>query len=130
MDRYRSSRYKPASYEDYAATISAIDRDANRSRVFGPGYEEIYAPTSGGPRPRAMKAGYNPNNETLVIIMRDNYTWIQYDQVTPDMWSILTNSLSTNDYVDTVLASWPWQVVNYGNLPRTRSQNFELGFEE
>jgi len=130
MDRYRSSRYKPASYEDYASTISAIDRDANRSRVFGPGYEEIYAPTSGGVRPRAMKAGYNPNNETLVIIMRDNYTWIQYDQVTYDMWSDLVNAASTNDYVNTVLSGWPWQVVNYGNLPRTRSQHFELGFEE
>ena len=130
MDRYRSRRYKPASYDDYAATIAAIDFDKGRSRVFGPGYEDIYAPTSGGDRPRAMKAGYNYNTQTLIIIMRDKYTWIQYDQVPLEMWNELRSSSSTNDYVTTTLSSWPWQVVNYGALPRTRGQHFELGFDE
>jgi hypothetical protein len=130
MDRYRSRRYRPASYDEYAATIAAIDTEATRSRVFGPGYEEIYSPTSGGDRPRAMKAGYNYNMQTLVIIMRDKYTWVQYDQVTPEMWDELKSAPSTNDYVNTVLAGWPWMVINYGALPRTRGQHFELGFDD
>ena len=130
MDRYRSRRYKPASYDEYAATIAAIDKDAERSRVFGPGYQEIYAPTSGGERPRALKAGYNYNTQTLVIIMRDRYTWIQYDAVDSYMWDLLVNSSSTNDFIHDSLDPWPWQVVNYGNLPRTRGQHFELGFDE
>jgi len=130
MDKYRSRRYKPASYEDYAATLSAIDKDASKSRTFGPGYQEIYAPTTGGDRPRAMKAGYNYENETLIIIMRDNYTWIQYDQVSPEMWDSLLTAGSSNEYVHTVLEGWPWKVVNYGNIPRTRGQHFELGSGE
>lgn len=131
MDRYRSRRFKPqVDYDNYAAITSALQHDKVRSRVFGPGYQEIYAPTSGGERPRALKAGYNPYTQTLVIIMRDRYTWIQYDSISPEMWEELLLSTSTNDYVETTLLGWPWMQINYGSLPRTRGQHFDLGFDE
>jgi len=123
--------------DNYAAMAAALKYDRERSRVCGPGYEEIYAPTSGGPRPRAQKCCYNANTETLVIVMTDpsvggraQYTWIQYDGVLASDWELLKSSTSTNDFVNDALAGLPWLRTSYGTLPRTRTETFELGTQE
>jgi len=123
--------------DNYAAMAAALKYDRERSRVCGPGYEEIYAPTSGGPRPRAQKCCYNANTETLVIVMTDpsvggraQYTWIQYDGVLASDWELLKSSTSTNDFVNDALAGLPWLRTSYGTLPRTRTEIFELGTQE
>lgn len=104
-----------------------LSEDAGRSRVFGPGYEEIVAPTSDPTgRSRALKCGYNWSTQTLVIIFRD-MTWVQYDGVDDHMWEALWKAYSTNTYVNTFLAGWPWSETSYGQLPRTKPDNFRQG---
>jgi hypothetical protein len=124
-------------YDNYAAISSALKYDRDRSRLCGPGYEEIYAPTSGGPRPRAQKCCYNANTETLVIVMTDpgvggraQYTWIQYDNIVTELWEILKVGTSTNDFVNDALAGLPWLRTSFGTLPRTRAEIFEVGTQE
>jgi len=137
-DRYRARHFRPVvDYDNYAAIAAALKYDRERSRVCGPGYEEIPAPTSGGPRPRAQKCCYNANTETLVIVMTDpsvggraQYTWIQYDGVLPEMWDMLKTANSTNDFVNDALLGLPWLRTSYGTLPRTRAETFEVGVQE
>jgi hypothetical protein len=50
--------------------------------------------------------------------------------VTPDMWDELQNGSSTNEFVTQALNGWPWLTTSFGQLPRTRSETFEMGFEE
>lgn len=142
---YRGRRYKPVVDPDsYAAIAAVLRHDQNTSRVFGPGYEEIDAPTrgttdaKGRKRPRAYKCGYNYETQTLVIIMRDKYTWIQYDGVPPEMWENFRDyGASTNEFVQEALLGWPYVKTNRGDLPgggkpigredlpRTKPQAFE-----
>lgn len=137
-DKYRARRFAPvADYNSYAAIAATLKADKERSRLCGPGYEEIHAPQSDSPRPRAQKCCYNKNTETLMIIMTDpgeggrpRYTWVQYDQVSEDMWEDLKGGISTNDFVNDALSSTPWEITSYGRLPRTRTDSFDLGFEE
>lgn len=137
-DKYRAQRFSPVtSYENYAAITAALKADRERSRLCGPGYEEINAPQSNAARPRAQKCCYNKHTETLMIIMTDpgsdgrpQYTWVQYDAVTTDMWDDLKSRLSTNDFVTDTLSGFSWQITSYGQLPRTRTDSFEVGFEE
>ena len=137
-DKYRANRFQPVvDYNNYAAIAAALKNDKERSRVCGPGYEEINAPTSGGPRPRALKCCYNPTTETLVIVMTDpgadgrpQYSWIQYDQVEQGLWDELKSMPSTNDFVEGALLGFPWDNTSYGELPRTRAQIFQVGFNE
>jgi hypothetical protein len=137
-DKYRARHFMPAvDYDSYAAIAAALRYDRERSRLCGPGYEEIYAPTSGGPRPRAQKCCYNANTETLVIVMTDpgvggraQYTWIQYDNIIPELWNILKTGSSTNDFVNDALKGLPWLRTSYGTLPRTRAETFEVGATE
>lgn len=137
-DKFRARHFMPiVDPDNYAAMAAALKYDRERSRVCGPGYEEIYAPTSGGPRPRAQKCCYNANTETLVIVMTDpsvggraQYTWIQYDGVLASDWELLKSSTSTNDFVNDALAGLPWLRTSYGTLPRTRTEIFELGTQE
>ena len=104
-----------------------LTEDASRSRVFGPGYEEIVAPTSDPMgRSRALKCGYNWSTQTLVIIFRD-MTWVQYDGVDDHMWEALRMAYSTHTYVNTFLAGWDWSETSYGQLPRTRGNSFSQG---
>lgn len=137
-NRYRAQRFAPVvSYDNYAAITAALKADRENSRLCGPGYEEINAPQSGGPRPRAQKCCYNKHTETLMIVMTDpgvggrpQYTWIQYDLVTPDMWEQLKLMDSTNDFVNDALAGLPWLRTSYGQLPRTRTDSFEIGVQD
>jgi hypothetical protein len=137
-DKYRASRFQPqVDPDNYASVAAALKADRERSRVCGPGYEEIYAPTAGGPRPRAQKCCYNQNTETLVIVMtnpgsggRASYSWIQYDGVDSESWEELKMMDSTNEFVTQVLSGYPWLDTSYGQLPRTRGETFELGFGE
>jgi len=132
-DKYRGERFSPKVDPDsYAAIAAALKADRERSRVCGPGYEEIPAPTSGGNRPRAQKCCYNRTTETLVIVMSDwqrggrmKLTWIQYDDVPEDLWiELKENYDSTNDFINGPLYSWPWIETFYGALPRTRDESF------
>ena len=137
-DRYRAQRFTPVVDSDnYAAIAAALKADKERSRLCGPGYEEIYAPQSDGIRPRAQRCCYNKTTETLMIVMTDagvggrpQYTWIQYDMVTPDMWEELKDADSTNSFVTSTLNGWPWLETSYGLLPRTRTDSFGVGFLE
>lgn len=132
-DKYRANRFAPKVDPDsYAAIAAALKADRERSRVCGPGYEEIVAPTSGTGRPRAQKCCYNRITETLVIVMSDwqrggrmKLTWIQYDDVPEDLWEELKGADSTNDFVNGTLYSWPWIETFYGALPRTRDEAFK-----
>ena len=137
-DRYRARRFMPSVDPDnYAAIAAALKHDRETSRVCGPGYEEIYAPQSDPLRPRAQKCCYNPATETLVIVMTDpgaggrpRYSWIQYDMVIPEMWQELKSGTSTNEFVNQALSGMPWLTTSFGQLPRTRSETFEMGFQE
>lgn len=132
-DKYRSKRFKAeVDPDNYAAIAAVLRHEQESSRLCGPGYQEIAAPTSGGKRPRAKKCCYNQHTETLVIVMTDpqagekpKLTWIQYDDVTSEMWDQLQNSGSTNDFVTTVLYGWPWIETFYGALPRSREEAFK-----
>lgn len=114
------------------------------SGTFGPGYEEIDAPTTNPARPRALKAGYNPTTETLVIIFRPNQRvnpltggysatgpapWIKYDRVTLEEWESLKGSSSTGEFLKTFNKGWS-KIPGAGSLPRTRPQNFQNGSQE
>jgi hypothetical protein len=137
-DRYRAQRFTPVvSYENYASIAAALKADKERSRLCGPGYEEIYAPQSDGVRPRAQRCCYNKSTETLMIVMTDpgvsgrpNYTWIQYDNIAPELWDQLKTMDSTNEFVNDALAGHPWLKTSYGLLPRTRNDSFGVGFLE
>ncbi len=113
--------------EDMARIENLLNEDTRKSRVFGPGYEEIVAPTSDpNGRSRALKCGYNWATQTLVIMFRD-MTWVQYDGVENNYWEALKMAYSTNTYVNTFLADWPWSETSYGQLPRTKPDNFRQG---
>lgn len=114
------------------------------SPTFGPGYEEIAAPTTNPARPRALKAGYNPVTETLVIIFRPNQRvnpltggysdtgpapWIKYDDVKIEEWETLKNSGSTGEFLKSFVRGWS-RITGAGSLPRTRPQNFQSGTQE
>ena len=134
---YRNQRFRPQTDMDqYAATLAAMKASDANSRLFGAGYEEIDAPTrhivdsKGRVRPRAYKCGYNRQTQTLVIIMRDNYTWIEYDEVPPEMWDDgLKKATSTNEFIQEALLNWPYKKTTFGNLPRTRPEAFEAAVE-
>jgi hypothetical protein len=97
------------------------------SNLFGPGYEEISAPTTDPTRPRAKACGYNALTETLVIIFRDN-EWIQYDNVSRQIWENLKMTDSTGKFLlHSGLNGIGWKKTNYGSLPRTRPGNFQAG---
>jgi hypothetical protein len=123
----------PSTLEGREARISSMDS----GNPCGPGYEWINAPTSGkvdpygNPRPRATKACYSIDKEleVMVIIMRDKNAMIQYDGVDPVLWDILKNSDSTNDFINLYLDGHPWSNTSYGNLPRKRPDEFDLGRE-
>lgn len=116
------------------------------SGTFGPGYEEITAPTTNPARPRARKAGYNPTTETLVIMFRPNQRmnpltgsysdsgpapWIQYDNVPLEVWEGLKTTGSTGAYLrSSIDGVYGWHKTSYGSLPRSRPQNFETGSQE
>jgi hypothetical protein len=132
-DNYRGQRFKPETDPDnYAAIAAALKQERENSRLCGPGYEEINAPTSGKGRPRAQKCCYNKTTETLVIVMSDwqrggrmKLTWIQYDDVTEDMWAELKDADSTNDFITSTLYGWPWIETYFNTLPRTRDEAFK-----
>lgn len=117
------------------------------SGTFGPGYEEIDAPTTNPLRPRALKAGYNPTTKTLVIIFRPNQKqnpltgnmsntgpapWIKYEDIDLDLWEGLKNTSSTGEYLRTSgIDNMGWtKIPGSGSLPRTRPQSFQSGAEE
>ena len=137
-NRYRAQRFAPVvDYDAYAAITAALKADRSNSRLCGPGYEEINAPQSDMTRPRAQKCCYNAHTETLMIVMTDpgvggrpQYTWIQYAEVTPEMWQLLKVMDSTNDFVNDVLEGLPWARTSYGMLPRTRTDSFEIGVQD
>lgn len=131
------------SYNPYSTALT----NRLNSGTFGPGYEEIDAPTTNELRPRALKAGYNPTTETLVIIFRPNQRvnpltggnsdtgpapWIKYEGVSLDLWEGLKNSPSTGEYLRTSgIDNMSWvKIPGSGSLPRTRPQSFQSGTEE
>ena len=61
---------------------------------------------------------------------RPRYSWIQYDMVIPEMWQELKSGTSTNEFVNQALSGMPWLTTSFGQLPRTRSETFEMGFQE
>lgn len=128
-------------------TFSTALTDKLNSATFGPGYEEIDAPTTNAARPRALKAGYNPTTQTLVIIFRPNQKinpltggysdsgpapWIKYEGVSLDLWEGLKETGSTGEYLRTSgIDNMGWvKIQGQGGLPRTRPQNFQSGAEE
>ncbi|MFZ9845427.1 MAG: hypothetical protein ACO3EW_05580, partial [Candidatus Nanopelagicaceae bacterium] len=62
----RIEQQNQGSFDVFSTALT----DKLNSATFGPGYEEIDAPTTNEARPRALKAGYNPTTQTLVIIFR------------------------------------------------------------
>jgi len=148
-DKYRTKRFSPEVDPDaYAAYAAAEKRDREASRLCGPGYEEIDAPTKSkgdkNPRPRAQKCCFNRNTSedreqgTLVIVMTDpgpggrpKYTWIQYDNVPHYLWDDgLKTALSTNEFIQEALLGYHYTVSSFGDLPRTRDDSFNIGTTE
>jgi hypothetical protein len=50
--------------------------------------------------------------------------------VIPEMWQELKSGTSTNEFVTQALSGFPWLTTSFGQLPRTRSETFEMGFQE
>ena len=69
-DNYRGQRFKPETDPDnYAAIAAALKQERENSRLCGPGYEEIDAPTSGKGRGGAPQPGM------LVLYRRLIFFW-------------------------------------------------------
>lgn len=135
----RLEQMKQGSFAPNSETIT----EKLNSSTFGPGYEEIDAPTQNPGRPRAYKAGYNPLTQTMVIVFRGNRkqhpfaaggftespgAWVQYDGVTLEAWEGLKNSGSTGAYLrSSIDPAYGWHNTDYGSLPRTRPQDFQSG---
>ena len=87
--------------------------DEYSSTSFGPGWEEIDAPTTHSVRPRALKCGYHRKKEILVIIFRPKLgknrkgewtavsaePWIKYEGVDLEMWEELKTYHSTGEWL-------------------------------
>lgn len=139
----RIAQQAQGSFDQYSTALT----NRLNSPTFGPGYEEIDAPTTNPLRPRALKAGYNPTTKTLVIIFRPNQRlnpltgtysntgpapWIMYDGIELDLWEGLKNTSSTGEYLRTSgIDNMGWsKITGRGSLPRTRPQSFESGTQE
>lgn len=88
--------------------------DFDESPVFGPGWEEIEAPTTTPEYPRALAAAYHRGAELLVILFRPpghydrkagvftptgTAPYILYEDVTIDMWTDLKSTPSTGSWL-------------------------------
>jgi hypothetical protein len=83
------------------------------STTFGPGWEEIDAPTTYSKRPRALKCGYSRKLKMLVIVFRPKVgknrngewtavstePWIKYEEVDLEMWEELKTYHSTGEWL-------------------------------
>jgi len=102
----------------------------NSDPDFGVGYEVVDpAPTRGLGRSRAQKMGYNPEQEYLVIIMRDN-SKIGYPGVSVETWNKISDYESTTDYIEYELAGNSWVNLRGGMPPQTNTQSFEQGAQD
>jgi len=146
IEEAMKDRINPRIQGSVNQTSTALTNRLN-SGTFGPGYEEIDAPTTNPGRPRALKAGYNPTTETLVIIFRPNQKinpltgnysatgpapWIKYDRIPLELWEGLKSANSTGEYLRTSgIDNMGWsKIPGAGSLPRTRPQNFQNGSQE
>lgn len=87
--------------------------DQYSSTSFGPGWEEIDAPTTYSKRPRALKCGYSRKLKMLVVIFRPKVgknrqgewtavstePWIKYPNVDQEMWDELKTYHSTGEWL-------------------------------
>jgi hypothetical protein len=90
------------TFEEQTGWDVAIPND-----VQNVGTEMTTAPTTNPKRPRALTIGYNPNDNRLIVVFRDN-TWWQYNNVPVDLWIGLRNSASTGKYLrEEGLDQWP-----------------------
>lgn len=88
--------------------------DYEESADFGPGWEDIEAPTTTPEYPRALAAAYHRRAELLVILFRapghydrkagiftptGTAPYIMYEDVSLDMWNDLKNTSSTGSWL-------------------------------
>lgn len=104
------------------AMVERLTNSYNSS-TFGPGFEEILAPSTNKERPRAIAMGYNRSTEVLAIVFRHPTVvnkatkrevitgpapMIRYNNIPIDMWNDLKSSDSTGKYLRySGLDNWP-----------------------
>lgn len=96
--------------EDWRENVSEDELDEYDSNTFGPGWEEIIAPTESTTRPRAVAAAYHRKAQLLVIAFRPPTKrvkstgafattgvspWVVYEDVDFDMWTSLRDNASS-----------------------------------
>ena len=91
--------YKTAS--EYEVVIPKDVEEAADLELTNSGVESLTAPTQNPPRPRAYVISYNPTTKSVVIVMRSG-AWVEYRDVSTDVWLGLKSSPSTNDYLPTL----------------------------
>lgn len=92
-----------AGYEGYTNPLfDGLDvieeEEYEESADFGPGWEDIDAPTTKEEHPRALAAAYHRGGELLVILFRDG-TYILYEDVPLNMWEDLKSTDSTGRWI-------------------------------
>lgn len=100
-------------FADSAFSDDTEGSDEYNSITFGPGWEEIDAPTTYSKRPRALKCGYSRKLNILVIVFRpkvgknsqgewtaaSSEPWIKYEEVDLEMWEELKTYHSTGEWL-------------------------------
>jgi hypothetical protein len=86
---------------EYEVVIPKDVEEAANLELTNSGVESLAAPTQNPPRPRAYVISYNPTTKSVVIIMRSG-AWVEYTDVSTDVWLGLKSSPSTNDYLPTL----------------------------
>ena len=128
--------------EDYKDPDDDQVQDSYDSTLFGEGWEEIVAPSTGrggishsgkkiANRPRALRCGYNRKYEVLVIIFRpptkrDKQTgmdkkvgrepWVVYEGCDLEMWNELKGYHSTGEWLK-------YSGIESGNYERVQYDN-------
>jgi len=119
IERMKESVGKQTGYEaagEYEVVIpkdvaEAADLELTNSEV-----ESLTAPTQNPPRPRAYVISYNPIKKSVIIVMRSG-AWIEYTDVSTDIWLGLKSSPSTNDYLPTLESNCSgWSIVDGSSL--------------
>jgi hypothetical protein len=112
------------------------------SRTRQPSRMQItHTSTTNPQRPRTLAAGYDPKNQTMTVVFRDN-TWWNYYDVPEDIWEGFRQSESKGKYLrESGLDSWdsmgPANIAGFSdsqkemlNFVAKRSEQMQGGQEE
>jgi hypothetical protein len=101
IQRTARERQEREAEGEYEVVIPKDVEEAADLELTNSGVESLTAPTQNPPRPRAYVISYNPTTKSVVIIMRSG-AWVEYRDVSTEVWLGLKSSPSTNDYLPTL----------------------------